>query len=280
MSWHYLSPVSKPTISEIISLIERHYPVELADPWDQVGMSVASEDRPIERVLLTVDLTDEVLQEAVSSNASLIVTHHPLQLSDLPDLITDDHIARLVFFAAKHQISIYSAHTNADNATDGVSDAILNALNVAATGSISDPGSLVGTGRVGELAEPKRLLELAKQVAEILPANHAGVKIAGDPERLVRHLAVCGGSGAGLLPQVALLPVDAYLTADLKHHAVLDHQGNSEIALINVSHWASEWLWLAVLAKKLNQEFPVLEVQVSQICTDPWTAEVHVRESL
>lgn len=272
--------MSNPTISQITSLIERHYPIELADPWDQVGMSVASEDRPIDRVLLTVDLTLAVLQEALAIDASLIVSHHPLQLSDLPDLITNEHIAHMVFFAAKHQISIYSAHTNADNATDGVSDAIMNALNIEPIGSISDPNSLVGTGRIGELAEPKQLLELARQVASILPRNHAGVKIAGDPQRLVKTLAVCGGSGAGLLPQVAFLPVDAYLTADLKHHAVLDHQGNSEIALINVSHWASEWLWLAVLAKKLNQEFPVLEVQVSQICTDPWTDEVNVREGL
>ena len=254
----------------MLSVIERWYPPELADDWDQVGLIVGEVDSQITGLLLTVDITDLVLAEAAEEKANLVISHHPLELTEVPGVITQTHIGRMMLEALKQDLTLYCAHTNADNALDGVSDAIMNAIGATSIGSISNPNSMIGSGRYGQLKVPASLGEFANRVNTVLPKNHSGIKIAGDVHREVKKVAVCGGSGAGLLPQVSLLDVDVYLTADIKHHAALDHQANSDIALINVSHWASEWLWLALLEKKLNQEFPLLPITVSRVCTDPW----------
>lgn len=267
------------TIGSIMAAVERWYPIELADEWDQIGLSVGDPAAPVSSILLTVDITDAVLNQAKHLGANLIIAHHPLDLVEVPGIVTQQHIARMINFAATSKIALYSAHTNADNAPAGVSDAIMNALGAVVTGSISDPTNLIGTGRVGYFEQPIQLRELATRIAEMLPSNAAGVKFAGDNNQPISRIAVCGGSGAGLLPQVAQLDVDAYLTADLKHHAALDHLANSSIALINVSHWASEWLWLATLAAKLNQEFPMISTVVSEICTDPWRGQITTDET-
>lgn len=269
-----------PKVSEIAAAVERWYPPQLAEEWDQIGLAVSSDDIAVEKMLLTVDLTMEVLVSAVSVGANLVISHHPLDLTDVPEVVTQQHIAQLIEFAAKNQLSIYVAHTNADHGIDGVSDALISALGVIPEHSITETTSLIGTGRVGELKKPMPLIDLARLLEEKLPKNQNGIRFTGNPANLVQRIAVCGGSGASLLPMLPSLAVDAYVTADLKHHAVLDHQANSSIALINVSHWASEWLWLAVLAKKLNQEFPLVQTVISEICTDPWTGQISGANSL
>lgn len=262
--------MSATTVGSVIAAVERHYPVELAEVWDQIGLSVGNADEPLSKILLAVDITEAVLDEAKELGAQLIIAHHPLELPEIPGIVTQEHIMRIIGFAMKNKISLYSAHTNADNSPEGVSDAIMTAMGARTLGSISNPEELIGSGRYGNFDQPLKLSELAKRIAESLPKNFAGVKFSGDPNKIIKRVAVCGGSGAGLLPQVAQLDVDAYITADLKHHAALDHIANSSISLINVSHWASESLWLATLAKKLNQEFPLVITIVSKICTDPW----------
>jgi len=262
------------TISSVVKAVERWYPIELADEWDQIGLSVGDPAASVTSILLTVDITESTLTQAADLGANLLIAHHPLYLAEVLGIVTQAHIARMIKFAAEQKIAIYAAHTNADNAVDGVSDAIMTAIGAITEHSISNPTEMVGTGRVGYFANSIKLADLARQVASVLPDNFAGVKFAGDPNQAISRIAVCGGSGAGLLPAVAQLDVDAYLTADIKHHTALDHQANSPIALINVSHWASEWLWLATLAKKLNQEFPLIATAVSDICTDPWHGQV------
>lgn len=268
------------SVFQILDAIERWYPLDLADEWDQVGLIVGNPNIQISGVLLTVDLTQEILSQAVSIGANLVISHHPLDLAEVPGVITQSHIAEMMQFAVTNNLILYSIHTNADNAQDGVSDAIMEALGARSIGSVTNPSAMIGTGRYGKLNNSVTLMEFAKQVDRVLPKNHSGTKVSGDLNRVINRVAVCGGSGAGLLPLVAQLDVDVYLTADLKHHAALDHQANSDIALVNVSHWASEWLWLAVLERKLNQEFPMLQPVVSSICTDPWQAEITSGNSL
>jgi dinuclear metal center YbgI/SA1388 family protein len=259
-------------ISAICNAIERWYPIELAELWDQVGLAVGNPDQEVNSILLSVDITAEVLQEAIDLNATMIISHHPLQLSDVPEVVILEHTIELISNASLKNIALYTAHTNADSALEGVSDAIMQALGAISDSAISDPSSQVGIGRVGYLREPMDIADFARRVLEVLPKTNFGVKVAGKMDKQIHRIAVCGGSGASLLPDVARLDVDAYVTADVKHHAALDHLASSEIAIVNVSHWASEWLWLATLAEKLNQEFPQVKVNISELCTDPWSA--------
>jgi putative NIF3 family GTP cyclohydrolase 1 type 2 len=132
-----------------------------------------------------------------------------------------------------------------------------------------------GHGRVGELAASMTLREFARHAADVLPRTVWGVRAAGDPDRRVRTVAVCGGVGADLIDKARNAGADAYLTSDLKHHrtldAVTDH-GPDAMALLDVAHWASEAPWLDAVAGRLRERFgTTVDVTVSTVATDPWT---------
>jgi putative NIF3 family GTP cyclohydrolase 1 type 2 len=144
----------------------------------------------------------------------------------------------------------------------------------------ASPGSR-GLGRVGRLAAPTSLRELANRVSAGLPTTAGGVRVAGDLDRLVVTVAVCGGAGDDLFDEVRASGADVYLTADLRHHPAseaLEHRGP---ALLDCSHWATEWPWLADaerllragLAERAAAAMDSVETRVSQIVTDPWTSD-------
>lgn len=132
-----------------------------------------------------------------------------------------------------------------------------------------------GLGRVGHLTEPETLEDLVGRVAAAVPATVAGVLAGGDPDRVVQTIAVCGGAGDSLLSTAAQAGVDAYVTADLRHHPASEALDADGPALVNVSHWASEWPWLATAAEALAGDLgaagQALQIRVSDLCTDPWT---------
>ncbi len=138
------------------------------------------------------------------------------------------------------------------------------------------PGSR-GLGRLGAVSEI-RLSDLAKSLSEALPATAHGVRVAGDPDRLIHQVAVCGGAGDSLLDDVATSNADAYVTSDLRHHPATEFRADHDVALLDIAHWAGEWLWLeraaAVLHEQVSAAGGQIEVQVSRQNTDPWTFSV------
>jgi putative NIF3 family GTP cyclohydrolase 1 type 2 len=175
--------------------------------------------------------------------------------------------------AAVHQliragIALYVAHTNADVAAPGVSDAL------AARLDLRDVRPLVAEarhpGRVGRLDRPLPLAELVDVVARRLPATTVGVRAAGDPGRIVTTVAVVGGAGDGFLADVAAAGVDAFLTADLRHHPASEHLAGGGPVLLDAPHWATERPWLDVVAAELRADLN-LEPVVSDLVTDVWT---------
>ena len=132
-----------------------------------------------------------------------------------------------------------------------------------------------GTGRIGELAHATSLAEFVEHAARCLPATAWGVRAAGDPQRPVRTVAVCGGSGASLAEDARRGGADVFLTADLKHHSTLEavtERGGDAMAMVDAAHWATEAPWLDVLAAALRDRFATtVDIEVSRIVTDPWT---------
>jgi putative NIF3 family GTP cyclohydrolase 1 type 2 len=180
-------------------------------------------------------------------------------------------------------VALYTAHTNADVADPGVSDALaarlgLTGLRPLAPAEGAAAGEGRGLGRVGELPEALTLAALTRLAAQRLPATAAGVRAAGDPERLIRTVAVCGGAGDSFLAVAARSGADAYLCADLRHHPVSEHLAAGGPALLDVAHWASERPWLDDVAAWLRDAFGV-EVLVSDVDTDPWTVHA-IRDDL
>ncbi|MCW2830654.1 MAG: Nif3-like dinuclear metal center hexameric protein [Aeromicrobium sp.] len=132
-----------------------------------------------------------------------------------------------------------------------------------------------GSGRVGRLTESMPLDAFAARVARSLPAHHSAVRVAGDPDRTISTVALCGGSGDFLLAAADAAGADVYVTSDLRHHPVSEHlERPGACAVVDVPHWAEEWTWLPVAAAALTARSPGLVVEVSAIVTDPWTAHV------
>ncbi len=136
---------------------------------------------------------------------------------------------------------------------------------------LGDPGgAATGTGRIGSV-EPTSLQEFAAAVAAALPATAHGVRVAGDPEREVRRVALCGGAGDFQLDTVLGTDADVYVTSDLRHHRAGEFLEHGGPALVDVAHWAAEWTWLPVVSARLAQALgDTVETRVSTLNTDPW----------
>ena len=371
-------------LADLVAVLDGWYDPRWAEPWDAVGLVCGDPDEPVERVLLAVDAVPATVDEALAAGAQLLLTHHPLMLTPVHGVPADDPKGALVHRMIRGGVAHLVAHTNADVAAPGVSDAlgerigltglrpldpedddaidklvtfvpsadtdrIIDALAAAGAGGIGaydrcawttegtgtfrpltganptlgtvgtvetvretrvemvvprqrrtdvvaalraahpyeEPAfdllaqaplpTRRGTGRIGELGARTTLREFVAHAAKALPATAWGVRAAGDPDRPVRTVAVCGGSGAGLAEVARRAGADAYLTADLKHHATVEavtERGRAATALVDAAHWATEAPWLDVVARRLVEHFAgAVDCRVSRLVTDPWTVQ-------
>jgi dinuclear metal center YbgI/SA1388 family protein len=367
-------------LADVIEALEAAYPPALAQGWDAVGLVCGDPDDVVRSVLVAVDPVPETVDEALDAGAQLLLTHHPLLLRGVHGVGADTPKGALVHRLVRGGAALFTAHTNADAAAPGVSDALAAALGLtvqgpleplpsepldkivtfvpvgpaitavhealaaAGAGTIGDYShcsfatagtgqfkplagahptigqvgklervaetklemvlprrrraavvaalraahpyeepafdvfehaelpSPLGLGRVGTLPEEEPLRVFADRVAAALPATSWGVRAAGDPERPVRRVAVCGGSGDSALGAATAAGVDAYVTADLRHHPASEHLLLAGPALVDVAHWASEWPWCAQAADVVRAALGgSVEVRVSTRRTDPWT---------
>ncbi|MBT3150812.1 Nif3-like dinuclear metal center hexameric protein [Streptomyces sp. CHD11] len=274
-----------PRLSEVIAALENLWPAERAESWDAVGTVVGEPDQRVGRVLFAVDPVQETVDEAVALGADLLVTHHPLYLRGTTTVAASTFKGRVVHTLIRNDIALHVAHTNADTADPGVSDALAGALGLRVVRPLvpdpSDPDGRRGLGRVCEPDHPLTVRELAVRAAERLPATAQGIRAAGDPDALVRTVAVSGGSGDSLFDHVRAAGVDAFLTADLRHHPASEAmetaaRGHRPLALLDAAHWATEWPWCELAAAQLDEISDRhgwdLRVHVSKAVTDPWTA--------
>jgi len=207
------------------------------------------------------------------------VAHHPLLLRGVTTVAESTYKGRVIADLIRGGVALYAAHTNADVVPTGTSAQLANLLGltdqVTLTESVT-PGH--GLGRVGTLPSPMSLYELAVKVGEFLPQTAVGPVVAGDAESMVSRVSVCAGAGDSLLDNPAVLSSDVYVTSDLRHHPASEAREQAALAggpsLINISHFAAEWLWLDQAAAELAKATG-LSVTVSDVNTDPWSFQVH-----
>jgi dinuclear metal center YbgI/SA1388 family protein len=272
-----------PTLAEVVAAIERRYDPSWAEPWDTVGLVCGDPAAAVSRIHLAVDPVEAIVDEAISSGAQLLITHHPLFLGGTESVAASTAKGRVVHRLITHGIALYVAHTNADVACPGVSDALADAVGLHDVRRI-DPGADRGLGRAGELTASMTLREFVDHVARVLPATRWGVRAAGDPDREVRTIAVCGGSGSDLAATAAAAGADVLLTSDLKHHRSSESLADFGIALVDAAHWATEQPWVVAaadfLAADLGDAGTTVETTASTVVTDPWTLHAHSPEEL
>jgi dinuclear metal center YbgI/SA1388 family protein len=269
-----------PTLGQMLLAVEELWPESLAENWDEVGLVAGHPSAPVTKVMFAVDPTLEVIEEAVEWGAELLITHHPLLLKGVTTVAATTPKGRAVHRLIESGTALLTVHTNGDSAVGGVSDVLADALGlqdaapltVAANGLPEE-----GIGRVGDLPEAVSLGDFAARVFGILPSVAGGVRVSGDKDGLVRRIAVCGGAGDSLFNEVRASNADVYVTADLRHHPASEAREaslNGRPYLIDVSHFASEWLWLpaaaAALGNVLADQGHDVEIRVSTTNSDPW----------
>jgi len=263
-----LRAVGTSTVADVVAAMDVRYPPAWAQGWDRVGLVVGEALAPASRLLLAVDCVPETVNEAVERGVEMMVVHHPLLLRGVHSVATTSYKGAVVHRLIRAGIALFVAHTNADVATPGVSDALAARLELTEIRPlVPDESHPV---RVGRLTQPRPLADLVGYVAERLPATTTGVRAAGDPSRVVSTIAVAGGAGDDFLADVTASGVDAYLTADLRHHPASEHLSDAGPVLLDAAHWATERPWLDTLASELRDDVAA-EIIVSDLVTDVWT---------
>ncbi len=250
----------KTRIQDILDELCRIAPLELQMDFDNAGFQIGRGDREVSRVLLALDATDAVVQEAVSLGAQLIVTHHPLIFTSLRLLNDRDPVSRRVLTMAEKQIGLICMHTNLDIADGGVNDVLIRLLG-------AEPGEALdgeSCGRIGVLDEPMSLgdfLSLCKQRLHLPSVRYC------DGGKAVHRIAVMGGSGAGSISDAVAKGCDTYVTADVKYHQ-FQRAEELGLSLIDADHFYTENPVIPTLAGRLSLAFPEVEFSISRVHTD------------
>jgi dinuclear metal center YbgI/SA1388 family protein len=260
-------------LKDIAASFEKLWPVHLAEDWDVVGLVSGSNQKPINSVLLTVDVTKDVVDYAKSIQVDLILAHHPLILKGITSVAEQGSKGSIISELIRSDIALYTAHTNADSVETGTSAALAKALGLVSLTPLAPSQDGLGIGRLGSLASPVSLGELSALLNNVLPPTATGVRVAGEFDKIVSRIALCAGAGDSYLEIALDSGADVYITSDLRHHRAqeileLARARGLEFSLIDISHWAAEYLWLATAKAALEDSLPGVSFEVCDIRTD------------
>ena len=360
------------TVADCLRLLDEWYPPSWAEEWDSSGLQVGDPSWPVERVMVALDPTSEVIADAAGAGCGLLVTHHPLLFRSLERVDLTDPVARAVATALSGQVAVVACHTNADVASPGVSDTLAAVLDVpvsrvlqetdagsraklvtfvpsqdtpkvleslarAGAGNIGEyshcsfrvrgtgtflpsdranpamgdrgalneveedrlemvvpherldvvigalmeshpyeevaydvvplhGGEMLGLGRIGTVEDGITVAALSQRCRDRLGGTP---RLVGDPDRVVRRVALCGGSGASLIPDAIRAGAEVFVTGDVKHHDALEASA-AGLAVIDAGHHATEWPFVDALRDRLASAANLDEVLVSSVTTDPF----------
>jgi len=276
------------TAELVAQVIEKIAPKSWAEDWDNVGLLVGCGSTPIERILITLDGTIEVVEEAKAYGAQLIVAHHPIIFRPLKNLRADNASAQVPLRLLQHQIGYYAAHTNLDKSIFSSSRALGEVLGLKEMKILEESaddiipllkGEKPGYGVSGYLPNPEKLGDVWKRFLSGLtqPGVYAqaydltGVRLAGSEEQVVRKVAIVNGSGARFVPKALFKGADLLITGDVDHHAALDALAGG-MAVGDLGHFLSEAPMLQAMYQYLSTDKSLqgIEIKVSSINRSPW----------
>lgn len=241
-------------VKDIIHHLDNEAPFSLAETWDNVGLLVGNPEQPATSLLVGLDPTNTLLDEAIATGADTIITHHPVIFQPLPRINTADPIGRLLEKALSHRISIIACHTNLDSAAEGVSDILGRSLGLAnLVPLLPAPGAddpRIGMGRIGYYKEAIPAADFLRTAMEEL--GLPTLQVAGPLPDTVRTVAVCGGSGSDLAQTAYNRGADIYLTAEIKHSTARWAEEHN-FCIIDGTHYGTEQPAVRLLAEKLEK---------------------------
>ena len=254
-------------VRDIAAAIENFAPKSLQEDYDNAGLQVGDPEMEVSAVLLCLDVTEEILKEAIERSCNLIVSHHPIIFKGLKSLTGENVIQRIVVEAIRKNIAIYAAHTNLDAAYDGVSHEIAHILNLKNI-SVLDPrdgNCSEGIGVIGE-SEPTPKLEFLRRLKDKFNVRSLRYS-AYTPRLVIKKVAVCGGSGAFLIKKAIQQGADAIVTGDVKYHDYTSF--GEEILIADIGHYESELCSRKIFSRIIRDRFPDFVVYFSERESNP-----------
>ena len=251
-------------IRDVISALERFAPLPLQDDYDNSGLQVGTTEAEVSGALLCLDVTRQVVDEAIKSDCNLIVSHHPLLFRPLKRL-TDDKTGGIVMDAVRAGVTIYACHTNLDNVSEGVNMRIARILGIEDVRPLDARQDGNGAGIIGSFPQPVTELELLSMIRERFHVSC--IRHNGELGRKVKSMAVCGGSGAFLIDKAVEQGADAFMTGEIGYHRFFGYDGT--IKLIETGHYESEQFTVQLLGDIIRGSFPSLKVVMTATNTNP-----------
>ena len=259
-------------IKDIICALERFAPLPLQESYDNAGLQCGLTTAEVSGALLCLDVTEEVLREAIDLGCNLVVSHHPLLFHGLKTVTNATLVERCVRLAVKNDICIYSAHTNLDNAEDGVNFRMAEKLGLIDVQLIAPRTVTVGTrtmrcgsGVLGYLPAAEdslAFLQRVKQAFAVEALQHNQLL-----ERPIQSVAICGGAGDFMLDEAIRAEADAFLTGEMHYHVWFGHEQQIQIAVLG--HYESEQYTREILEQVILAAAPTLPVYHTTFCTNP-----------
>lgn len=240
-------------IRDIIACLDRDIPFSLAETWDNVGLLVGNPGQEVRSVLIGLDPTNLLIDEAIARGADTIITHHPVIFRPLPHIDTGSPEGKILEKALSRRIAIIACHTNLDSCAEGVSDILATALGLSELvplqpGTSSAPGT--GLGRIGRYQQPLAIEEFVARALDVL--GLPVLPVAGPLPETVTRVAVCGGSGSDLAEAAFRSGADIYLTAEVKHN-IARWAEERDFCVIDGTHYGTEQPAVRLLAQKLER---------------------------
>lgn len=238
--------------SAIIKLMEEYANPNLAEDWDNVGLIVGDENSFISKILVSLDIDDKVIDEAISNNCNMIISHHPFIFKSLKSIKQSDILGSRIIKLIKNNICVYSAHTNLDIADNGTSDTFAKLLNLKNISNLFKKDNFpVGLGRIGELDKSITFSNLIENVKNIL--NVENLVVSGELDKMVKKIAICTGAGGEIdfIMEAISKNCDVYITGDIKYHNS-QFANDVGLSLIDATHYASEAIIIPVICNYIN----------------------------
>ncbi|HHX60291.1 MAG TPA: Nif3-like dinuclear metal center hexameric protein [Epulopiscium sp.] len=254
-------------VKHVIAELNKLAPEHLAEEWDNVGLQIGSRDHQVSRILLALDATSKVIDEAISINADMIITHHPMILSPLKNIVRDNPKGNNIYKLIQNNISLYVMHTNFDTACGGTNDILAQKIGLYNIEVIDPDENGMGIGRIGE-TKKTTIKELSQQLKKELDITHA--RVVGNLDRHINKVAICTGSGMSFIKS-AIGKADIFITGDVKFHEAQEAQ-ELGIGIIDVGHYGSENIAMPSIKRHLDElsRSNSIEIIISQINEDPF----------
>ena len=246
-------------VKDIINIIEEFAPLSIQESWDNSGLCIGSPEDDVSSVLLGLDCTPELVDEAIACGADMIVTHHPLIFSGLKKISPENQIGEVVMKAIRAGIAVYAAHTNADKVIAGVSGAMAARLGLENVEILDEDGDGTGLGVVGDFKEPMTVDEAVIYIKEKFDLKV--VKASKPIEGLISRVAMCGGSGGSLIGKAAASGAQLYISGDISYHNFFTQKG---FMLMDIGHYESEKEIVEILFSLIKKNFPTFAVRITQ----------------